>query len=113
MLHFQHAICGTETSLTHEIIFTYLIYLAWLLVYPTVRVSSSTADIGGQRFTYPAMWKIVRTGKPISCATVYIADLKLGAIADASGHYHFNNLPSGTYLVEVHAIGYSSQLPEM
>lgn len=47
-------------------------------------------------------------GKPISSATVYIADLKLGAIADASGHYHFNNLPSGSYLVEVHAIGYSA-----
>lgn len=48
------------------------------------------------------------SGKPISAATVYIADLKLGAIADNSGHYHFSNLPSGTYLVEAHAIGYAS-----
>ena len=48
------------------------------------------------------------SGKPISAATVYIADLKLGAIADASGQYRFSNLPSGTYLVEVHAIGYST-----
>mgnify|MGYP001544537575 CR=1 FL=1 len=47
-------------------------------------------------------------GRPISSATVYISDLKLGAIADASGHYHFNNLPSGTYLIEIHAIGYSA-----
>jgi iron complex outermembrane recepter protein len=48
------------------------------------------------------------TGKPISAATVYLADLKLGAIADASGHYHFSNLPSGTYLIEAHAIGFTS-----
>jgi iron complex outermembrane receptor protein len=48
------------------------------------------------------------TGKPIFSATVYIADLRMGAVADASGHYHFSNLPSGAYLVEVHAIGYST-----
>jgi iron complex outermembrane receptor protein len=47
-------------------------------------------------------------GKPVPGATVYIADLKLGAIADASGRYHFSNLPSGTYLIEAHAIGYTS-----
>src|ERR1700730_3941304 len=48
------------------------------------------------------------SGKPISGATVYLADLKLGAIADASGQYHFSNLPSGTYLIEAHAIGFTS-----
>ncbi|MDP4131730.1 MAG: TonB-dependent receptor, partial [Bacteroidota bacterium] len=48
------------------------------------------------------------SGKSIPAATVYIADLKLGAIADESGHYHFSNLPSGTYLVEAHAIGYTT-----
>ncbi|HVY75470.1 MAG TPA: TonB-dependent receptor [Puia sp.] len=47
-------------------------------------------------------------GKPVPAATVYIADLKLGAIADGSGKYHFSNLPSGSYLVEVHAVGYST-----
>jgi len=49
------------------------------------------------------------TGKGIAGASVYIADLKLGAIADESGVYHFANLPTGTYLVEAHAIGHSSQ----
>src|SRR5271169_5756054 len=50
------------------------------------------------------------TGKGIAGASVYIADLKLGAIADESGAYHFANLPTGTYLVEAHAIGHSSQI---
>ena len=50
------------------------------------------------------------TGKGVSGASVYIADLKLGAIADESGSYHFANLPTGTYLVEAHAIGHASQI---
>src|SRR5215831_466042 len=39
-------------------------------------------------------------------ATVYIPDLKIGAVADTSGYYHFATLPTGTYLIEVHSIGY-------
>ncbi len=41
-------------------------------------------------------------------ATVYIPDLKLGAIADSAGYYHFNNLPSGNYLVEVSFVGFKT-----
>ena len=50
------------------------------------------------------------TGKGIASASVYIADLKLGALADESGIYHFSNLPTGTYLVEAHAIGHATQI---
>ncbi len=39
-------------------------------------------------------------------ATVYIPDLKIGAVADANGFYHFKSLPSGTYLVEARYVGY-------
>ncbi|HEY2725766.1 MAG TPA: TonB-dependent receptor, partial [Parafilimonas sp.] len=41
-------------------------------------------------------------------ASVYIPDLKLGVIADTAGYYHFNNLPSGNYLVEVSFIGFKT-----
>src|SRR5664279_6471598 len=50
------------------------------------------------------------SGKGIASASVYIADLKLGAMADESGLYHFANLPTGTYLVEAHAIGHATQI---
>ena len=50
------------------------------------------------------------TGKALAGASVYIADLKLGAMADESGNYRFANLPSGNYLVEAHAIGHSTQI---
>jgi len=47
-------------------------------------------------------------GSPLSGASIYIPDLKLGVVADASGNYKFNNLPSGSYLVEVHYVGFKT-----
>src|SRR5579859_6600692 len=54
--------------------------------------------------------KVTESGKntPLAGASVYIPDLKLGVIADNNGNYKFNNLPSGTYLVEVHYIGFKT-----
>jgi len=54
--------------------------------------------------------KIVDKGKgtPLPGASVYIADLKTGAVADSTGHYQINNLPAGTYLVEVHSVGFKA-----
>jgi len=49
-----------------------------------------------------------KTGNPLPAATVYIADLKIGAVADSNGHYFFRSLPSGTYLVEVRNIGFKA-----
>ena len=42
----------------------------------------------------------------LASASVYIPDLKIGAVADSTGHYHFNALPAGTYLVEVRYVGF-------
>src|SRR5258708_8088551 len=47
-------------------------------------------------------------GTPLEGASVYIPDLKLGVVADASGNYKFNNLPSGSYLVEAHYVGFKT-----
>jgi iron complex outermembrane receptor protein len=50
------------------------------------------------------------SGNGIASASIYIADLKLGVMADENGNYRFANLPTGTYLVEAHAIGHSTQI---
>ena len=50
------------------------------------------------------------TGKAVAGASVYISDLKLGAVSNADGRYVFANVPSGVYLVEAHAIGFSTQI---
>jgi iron complex outermembrane receptor protein len=54
--------------------------------------------------------KVTEKGKQNSIpgASVYIADLKLGAIADSNGYYRFIGLPSGSYLIEVHSIGFKT-----
>ncbi len=48
------------------------------------------------------------TGLPVQGAIVEITDLKTGAAADTGGVYQINNLPNGTYLVEVHQIGFAT-----
>lgn len=57
--------------------------------------------------------KNAKDGIPLTGATVYISDLKLGAISDAEGNYVFHNAPGGSYLIEVSHIGYASQAREI
>jgi len=47
-------------------------------------------------------------GAGVPGASVYIPDLKLGVVTDNAGYYKFNNLPSGSYLVEVRSVGYKA-----
>jgi len=49
-----------------------------------------------------------KTGTPLPGASIYIADLKLGVVADTAGFYKFNSLPSGKYLIEAHSIGFKT-----
>ncbi len=49
-----------------------------------------------------------KNGKPLPAATVYISDLKIGAIADTAGNYVFKSLPAGTYLIEAGIVGFKS-----
>ncbi len=46
-------------------------------------------------------------------ASVYIHDLKLGAVSDVDGNYQFIELPAGTFLVEVSFIGYKTVSKEV
>jgi iron complex outermembrane recepter protein len=49
-------------------------------------------------------------GKPLAGASVYIPDLKLNVVSDTAGRYRFNNLPKGTYVIEVSYVGYKNLL---
>ncbi len=44
---------------------------------------------------------------PLANASIYIQDLKIGAVSDSSGVYSIKNLPTGTYMVDVHLIGFA------
>jgi len=50
--------------------------------------------------------RVTDKGAGVPGVTVYIPDLRLGVTTDSAGYYKFNNLPSGSYLVEVHSVGY-------
>lgn len=50
------------------------------------------------------------TGDPLPGATVFMADIRIGATADSSGNYNFNNLPSGHHTIEVSYAGFNTQV---
>ncbi len=49
----------------------------------------------------------------VAGASIYIPDLKLGSISKDDGTFTLNNIPNGTYLVQVTAIGYASETKEI
>jgi len=48
------------------------------------------------------------SGAAMAGASVYISDLRKGTVSDANGNYHLDNIPSGTYVVEIKFIGYKT-----
>ena len=49
-----------------------------------------------------------KTGEAVAGATVYIPELKTGAIADKNGVYKIDNLPKTKVIVQVSFLGYKS-----
>lgn len=82
-------------------IFIYLVFFNIIQLFAQQKKSLSGAFLSG---------KISEKGtqKPLAGASVYIHDLKLGAIADSVGYYEIKNLPRGTYLIEIHSVGYKA-----
>src|SRR5450631_2963665 len=46
-------------------------------------------------------------------ASIYIPDIKTGAVSKPDGSYEIKNIPNGTYLVEVSFVGFASQAKEI
>jgi iron complex outermembrane receptor protein len=49
-----------------------------------------------------------KTNAPIPGVSVYLADVKSGAITNAAGHFEINGLAIGTHLVEISHVGYTT-----
>lgn len=52
-------------------------------------------------------------GVPLGGASIYISAIKTGAVSDSAGNYLINNIPEGTYLIEVNHISYATRLAEI
>ncbi len=49
-----------------------------------------------------------KTGEPLPGTSVYLADDRIGTVADANGKYFLNNIPEGHHVVEISHAGYST-----
>ncbi len=49
-----------------------------------------------------------KTSKPLVGAAIFLHDAKIGVTSDADGNYTIANIPSGSHLIEVSFIGYST-----
>ena len=64
--------------------------------------------IGNTRAVFSGKVIDAKTSEPLPGASIFISDLKLGAIADASGKFSFQQIPTGHHLVEISHTGYTS-----
>src|SRR4051812_36403266 len=48
------------------------------------------------------------TGQPLAGTSIYLAEARIGAIADNGGHYQLPNIPTGHQLIEVSHTGYTT-----
>src|SRR5450432_1113124 len=92
---------------------SFLLFISFSVYFISSAQTNSKPSFAGFLGTLSGKVTDSATGKPLPGASVYIADLKLGAVADESGAYHFANLPSGSYLIEAHAIGHSTQIKDV
>ena len=60
------------------------------------------------QFTFQGVVTDGTTNEPIIGATVYMVDLKKGAVTNESGQFKIERMPRGKFLVEVKFIGYST-----
>ena len=50
-----------------------------------------------------------KTSEPISFAYVHVEELNRTSVADANGEYEIKNMPSGTFILSIHRIGYRTK----
>ncbi|HXS58640.1 MAG TPA: carboxypeptidase-like regulatory domain-containing protein, partial [Hanamia sp.] len=73
--------------------------LATLLIFFSLQ-SQLTAQKSAERFSLSGNITS-STGAPLAGASVYISDIRKGSVADDKGNYRLNNIPSGSFLVEI------------
>jgi iron complex outermembrane receptor protein len=93
-----------------RILFPAIFFLcpALLFAQGTVTPKKGYSVQAGESGTLSGRVSAKKSAESLPGASVYIADLKIGAVADSAGHYIFRSLPSGSFLVEVNSIGYKA-----
>jgi iron complex outermembrane recepter protein len=99
-------------SSAHLAIFLFVLCLAsnQLLFSQSTYSVNSVKKIANATGTLSGKVSEKGNGNVLPGATIYIPDLKLGVVADDNGKYQFNSLPTGTYIIEVHYVGYVTNI---
>jgi iron complex outermembrane receptor protein len=80
-----------------------------ITVYQRLQAQNNTGAVSNKReASLSGIVTDKKTGLPMAGTTVYIPDLKIGAVADSSGVYQFKSLPPGSYLFEIRFVGYKT-----
>lgn len=89
-----------------------LLTLLSLICFCSVKANDKARDIDpGTKsifLTFSGRVTDVTTGAALPGATVYLAEARIGAVADTTGRYSFKNIPAGHHLVEVSHTGYAT-----
>src|ERR1700754_3713861 len=71
-----------------------------LLIFITLKCSAQTFTISGS--------VKASTGEPVAKASVILKNTSYAAIGDTAGYYQLKNIRSGSYEIQVSAIGYQT-----
>ncbi len=81
-----------------------LIYLLTILLYTSPDVSAS-----GFQQTVKGHVIDIDTGLPVSFAFIHVVEISRSATSDIEGKFELKNMPTGTFTIKAHRIGYRTQ----
>jgi len=82
------------------ILFFFLI-AAYLPLFASANISDSSGKLSGIVID-------VENSEPVSFAYIHLEQINRSATTDREGRFELRNIPSGTYNINIHRIGYSS-----
>ena len=81
----------------------------WSFAQEKILINERNGNIGiNTQASFGGKITDAKTGEPLSGASIFFHDLKLGVYADNSGRFQFAEVPVGHHLIEISYVGYSS-----
>lgn len=101
---YKHAPVSKNIKMKSRIIYSLLLLLLHISVFAREDAAIEGANSGSinGRITDKA------DTTAIVGATVYIPDLRVGTTTDVNGAFHIDDLPKGTYLIQISNVGYAT-----
>ncbi len=86
---------------------SYSIILLTFIIYSFAAAATEPPEFSG---SLQGFIRDASSGHPLEGADIAIPDLKTGTVSDSNGHFVFDNLPNGTFTIQVTYSGYKSKV---